>query len=71
MFTQEMECETCRLARELVEELGSLSRKVRAEVHDFVQEADLAKRYGVDKIPAILVTEGGNARVQSFGARRL
>lgn len=67
MFTQETECETCRITRELVEELGGLSGKVRAEAHDFVKDAETAKRYGVDKIPAILVTEGGNARVRFFG----
>lgn len=67
MFTQETECETCRIARELVEELGGVSGKVRAQVHDFVRDAELAQRYGVDKIPAILVMGNGSARVRFFG----
>lgn len=67
MFTQETECETCRIARELVEEVGGLSGKVRATVHDFVKAAELAKQHGVDKIPAILVMGNGSARVRFFG----
>jgi len=52
MFTQEMECQHCEMTRMMLEELSGLSDKLYLEVHDFVAEADLAKKYGIDKIPA-------------------
>ncbi len=65
MFTQEVECEFCAETRQLVEELATLSDKISAEVHDFVQEAELARSYGVDKIPAIVLLGDG----QDYGVR--
>ncbi len=63
MFTQgdggALECEMCADTRHLVEELAGLSDKVTLEVHDFVAEAALAERYGVDKIPALVLLGDG------------
>ena len=55
MFTQEFECEHCKMTRGLLEEVAVLSEKITLEDHDFVKEADLAKKYGVDKIPATVL----------------
>lgn len=65
MFTQEVECDFCAETRQLVEELATLSDKLSAEVHDFVQDADLARSYGVDKIPAIVLLSDS----QDYGVR--
>ncbi len=71
VFTQEMECQFCREARELMEEVAGLSDRIRLEVKDFMQDAAEAKRLGVDKIPAIAVLggapEGGAER--DYGLR--
>jgi glutaredoxin-like protein len=58
MFTQEIECSFCRETREVLTEITALSDKLSLEIHTFVLEDDIAKRYGVDKIPATLVTDG-------------
>jgi len=55
MFTQEMECPHCEMTRMMLEEVSVLSDKLSIEVHDFVAESDLAKKYGVDKIPATVL----------------
>jgi len=55
MFTQEFECDYCKITRELLEELSGLADKISLETHDFVKEADLAKSYGLDKIPATIL----------------
>ena len=55
MFTQEFECQYCQTTRELLEEVAELSDKISIEVHDFVEDAELAETYGVDKIPATVV----------------
>jgi thiol-disulfide isomerase/thioredoxin len=55
------ECEFCRETREFASELAALSDLVGLEVHDFVAERDLAERYGVDRIPAIVLLGPGGA----------
>ncbi len=55
MFTQEVECPFCKQARELAEEVGGLSDKIKVEVYDFVKDSDKAKEYRIDKVPAIAV----------------
>ncbi|MBE0426863.1 MAG: thioredoxin family protein [Nitrospirae bacterium] len=67
MFTQEIECEHCRLTRELLQEVAELSEKILLEVHDFVKEADLAKTYNIDKIPAIILIGDGDYGIRFYG----
>ena len=75
MFTQgeggALECQYCSETRELVQEVASLSDKVSVEVRDFQADEELAKRYGVDKIPALVIAADGaepsSARVRFFG----
>ncbi len=63
MFTQgeggALECAFCGETRQLVEEIAKLSDKIEVEVRDFQADAELAKAYGVDKIPAIVMLTGG------------
>lgn len=61
------ECATCRETRELLEEIASLSDKIKLEVHDFYAEGDLAARLEVDKIPAIVVSGPRGDRVRFYG----
>lgn len=67
VFTQDYECEYCRETRELAEEVASVSPKVSVEVHDFVTEADLARQYGIDKIPAIAIIGEKDYGVRYYG----
>src|SRR4030042_6703619 len=48
-------CEWCEQTEMMVQEVAELSEKITADIHDFVGEAELAKQYGIDKIPAIAV----------------
>jgi len=63
------ECLYCKETRQILEELASLSPKIKLEVHDFYGEKELAEKYGVDKIPATLLLPEGEetARVRFFG----
>ncbi len=56
-FTQDFECESCKVTHELLEELRTLSPKLNVKVTEFKEGEGEAKRLGVDKIPA-LVLEG-------------
>jgi thiol-disulfide isomerase/thioredoxin len=64
MFTQgeggALECEFCEQTRTLAEEVAALSDRITLEVRDFQADQDLAKSYGVDKIPAIVLLSDGS-----------
>jgi alkyl hydroperoxide reductase subunit AhpF len=61
-------CETCDDTRRLLEELASISEKVELEVHDFDAETPLAKQYGVDRVPALIISsEVAKGRARYFG----
>ena len=53
LFTQKEGCHFCTIARELLEELTALSGKLKLEIHDFIENGDIARKYTVDKTPAI------------------
>jgi glutaredoxin-like protein len=67
MFTQETECQHCEMTRMMLEEVSGLSDRISMEVHDFVAEADLAKKYGVDKIPATILLGDRDYGIRFFG----
>ncbi len=66
-FTQDFECEFCKETRMLLEELVALSQKIHLEVYDFVAEAEKAKEFGVDKIPATILSGKDEYKVRFFG----
>lgn len=67
MFTQELECRFCSDTRQLVQDMATLSDKITVEVYDFVANADKAKQYGVDKIPAIAIIGEKDYGVRIYG----
>ena len=67
MFTQEIECQHCEMTRKMLEEVSGLSDRISLEVHDFVAEADLAKKYGVDKIPATVLLGDKDYGIRFYG----
>jgi glutaredoxin-like protein len=67
-FTQEIECTYCAQNVELAEDIAGLSDKISHEVHAFESSEELNKRYGVDKIPALVVTaDGEDVGIRFFG----
>lgn len=68
VFTQEFECQYCTETRQIAEELAALSDKISLKVYDFVADKALADQYGIDKIPATIIVEGGDEG-KDFGIR--
>jgi len=68
-FTQAMECQYCKETRQLLEELAALTDKLTLETHDFIADRKLAEQLGVDKIPAIVVSNAAkpNSRIKFYG----
>lgn len=54
-FTQTLQCETCPLTRQVLDELPPLSDAISIEEVNFVLEADNARQYGIDRVPAVAI----------------
>jgi len=67
VFTQENECQFCKQTRELVQEVASLSDKIKVEVCDFVKDAEKAKEYRIDKVPAIAIVGKKDYGIRYYG----
>jgi glutaredoxin-like protein len=67
MFTQEIECKFCSDTRQLAQEMATLSDKITVEVYDFMADADKAKEYCIDKIPALAIIGAKDYGVRIYG----
>jgi len=67
MFTQQLECQFCVQTKQLVTEIAALNDKLQAEVHDFVADSELAKQYGIDKVPAIVILGQKDYGIRLYG----
>jgi glutaredoxin-like protein len=54
-FTQALACETCLQTRQILDELPVLSENIVIDEVNFVLEADRARQFGIDRVPAIAV----------------
>jgi alkyl hydroperoxide reductase subunit AhpF len=70
-FTQTLGCETCLQTRQILDELPPLSDRITIEEVNLVLEADKAKTYGVDRVPAIALAylddEWRDSRIRFLG----
>jgi glutaredoxin-like protein len=67
VFTQEVECDYCKEARELTQEVASLSDKIKVEVFDLVKDKEKAEEFDVDKVPAIVILGPKKSHVKFYG----
>jgi glutaredoxin-like protein len=67
MFTQQIECKFCAETRQLVQELAELNDKIKVEIYDFVANADKAREYGIDKVPALAIIGEKDYGVRFYG----
>lgn len=67
-FTQEIECTYCSQNVELVGDIAGLSDRISHEVYELENSEEQSRRYGIDKIPAIVVTaDGEDYGIRFFG----
>jgi len=65
VFTQEIECNYCKETVALIKELTKIDPKIESEVYDFQKNKEAVKKYGIDKIPAIVVEK----ETEDYGIR--
>ncbi len=61
------ECMYCKETRELLEEVADLSDKIELKVYDFLANKDEAAQYGIDKIPATVITGKEKGKIHFYG----
>ncbi len=66
-FTQELNLEYGREAKQLVEELAGFSDKLSAEVYNFQLDKDRVAEYGIDKVPATVIRNGKDYGIRFYG----
>ncbi|RLB33609.1 MAG: hypothetical protein DRH11_08480 [Deltaproteobacteria bacterium] len=66
-FTQKFECQYCELTHELLNEIVDLSDKLTLQTYEFVKNKEIAEKYGVDKIPAIVIEGGKDYGIRFYG----
>jgi alkyl hydroperoxide reductase subunit AhpF len=66
-FTQELNLEYGREARQLLEELTQISDKLTLETYNFLVDKEKAAEYAVDKVPATIIRNGKDYGIRFFG----
>lgn len=66
LFSQSLECEYCKPTEEILTELAELSPKISLEIRNLQIDAEDAKTFGIDKVPAIIPMGEGD---KDFGMR--
>jgi len=61
------ECMFCKETRQLLEEVSSLSDKIKLNTYDFEGDKEKAKEYGIDKIPATVIMNEKDFGIRFFG----
>jgi glutaredoxin-like protein len=67
-FEQSIGCETCTPTRQLLEQIAELSDHVTLEKLNLVLDKDQAAKYGVDRVPAIVISTPAIDRIRFYGA---
>ncbi len=70
-FGTEKDCDYCADTRQLLEEVVPLSDKLSLNVYDLERDAEIARRYRVDKAPAIVITGWDGSQAVDHGIRFL
>jgi glutaredoxin-like protein len=60
-------CETCAQTKELLEEVASLSDKLKLTVHEISTAKEEADALGIDRVPAFVLKGASRGRVRFFG----
>ena len=66
-FTQELACQYCREAEQLLREVQELSDKISLEVYNFQLDKEMVAEYRVDKVPATVVEGSKDHGIRFYG----
>lgn len=61
------ECLTCKDTQTLVEEVASLSDRITLTVHEFADEPEAARKFGIERVPGIVIRGQLNRPLKFYG----
>ena len=67
-FEQSIGCDACAPTRRVLEQIAQDNPDVALETLNLVLDKDKAAEYGVDRVPAIIVSAPGCDRIRYYGA---
>lgn len=67
VYTQKLECPTCKDTETILKELEELSEKMKVSFLNSLANREEAEKDGVDRTPAIIVSDGTHSRVKFYG----
>jgi glutaredoxin-like protein len=67
-FEQSIGCDSCRPTRQLLQQLADLSPYLSLETMNLVLERGRAEEYGIDRVPAIVISSPRRERIRFYGA---
>ncbi len=67
VYTQKLECPTCRDTETILKELDGLSDRLKVSFLNSLENREEAEKDSVDRAPAIIVSDGTHSRVKFYG----
>jgi len=66
-FGSDSDCDYCGDTRQLLEEVTALDERIGLSVYDLTADADVSRRFNVDKAPGIVIAAKDGDQVLDFG----
>jgi glutaredoxin-like protein len=66
-FGSQDNCEYCADTRQLLEEVAAIDEKLSISIYDLQDNADMAAKYNIDKVPAFVITAKDDGQITDFG----
>lgn len=67
VYTQKLECQTCRDTEVILKELDELSERLKVSFLNPQTDREEAEKDGIDRVPALIISDGTHSRVKFFG----
>ncbi len=67
LFSQSFECGYCKETHQLLDELSAANSLLQMKLHQFENDAEAVKEFGIDKIPAIAVVGKKDYGIRFYG----
>ncbi|MCK4505903.1 MAG: thioredoxin family protein [Candidatus Aegiribacteria sp.] len=68
VYTQKLNCPTCSDTDMILKELDTLSDKLKVSFLNPITDREKAEKDGINRTPAILISDGTHSRVKFYGA---
>jgi len=68
-FGKKDNCDYCADTQQLLEELAPISDKLSLSIYDIEDDADVAEKFNVDKVPGIVIAAKDGETVSDYGVR--